>query len=336
MVHTYSEAAWARRRQRAIERGFIQQRPPSSRYMMVETALLETMKCMYRSIVLHREHDAMIGMSHHFARLASREARFEGMIGDEQYEVATRVHRRAGRAKHEVSKRMVDVSARRDGDDLVFCVDPWKGKVFPKQPVPLELDDPWAAWRSRLLSGVQGVRDDEDVDGGVQHECGIHDGDAAGSRGGREDFQLALRPLASLPELVFCISGCFARLQGAIGQEEDFVDCSSLVSGCQARYDQLLADDFDMLLAVRADRDRVRRCIAKLHCECHFRDTAVESDTDEDDDGRSSRSSGDSVFALPTDFVHSDDEGGNLRALRDLRGSVQSSKVHPCGIVAFR
>ena len=113
------------------------------------------------------------------------------------------------------------------------------------------------------------------------------------------------------------------------------MDCSSLVSGRQARYDQLVADDFDMLLPMRADRDRVRRRIAKLRCECHFRDTEVEPDTV--DDGRSSWFSGDSVFALPTDVVvHFDDEGGNPRALRDLRGSVQSSEVHPCGIVAFR
>lgn len=109
----------------------------------------------------------------------------------------------------------------------------------------------------------------DEAEGG---ECGIHDGDAAGSRGGREDFQLALRPLASLPGLVFCFSSCFARLQGATGQEEDFVDCSSLGGGCQARHDQLLVDDFDMLLTVRTDRDRVRRRITKLPCECHFRE----------------------------------------------------------------
>ena len=60
----------------------------------------------------------------------------------------------------------------------------------------------------------------------------------------------------------------------------------------------------------------------------------MESDTD--DDGRFLWSSGDSVFALPTDFVHCGDEGGNPRSRRDLRGPVQSSKVHPCGIVAIR
>ena len=176
MVHTYSEAAWARRRQRAIERGYIQQRPYSGRYMMMEIALMETMKCTYRSIVLHREHDAMTGMSHHFARMASRAARCEGMIGDEQHKVATRVHRRAGRAKHEVSRRMDDVSARKDGDDLVFCVDPWKGKAFPKQPVPLEQDDPWAAWRSRRHEHDLCI---EDV--AVESRCVVE------SRGGSDD-----------------------------------------------------------------------------------------------------------------------------------------------------
>ena len=184
----------------------------------------------------------------------------------------------------------------------------------------------------------EGKEEDDDTEKEADEakggECGIYDGDAAGSRGGREDFQLALRPLASLPGLVFCISTCFARLQGATGQEEDFVDCSSLVSGCQARYDQLLVGDFDMLLAVRADRDRVRRCITKLRCECNFRGTEKEPGTD--DDGRFSWSSCDSVFALLPDVVHSEDEGGNPRTLRDLRRSVQSSRVHPCGIVAFR
>jgi len=332
--------------------------------VLVEAELRHAVVAAHRSLSWHCRHDELTGMLHHHGSLAGKHAHDAGVINSTELAKATRIHRTAGRLKHSISGRQWR-RVGEGGDDKVFFNDPWAGKVLltsgSAAPSRDDQPDAWRFWSRRKEADEEDVKQEgankegeadekEEAEEGKEEdadkekeadeseggECGIHDGDAAGSRGGREDFQLALRPLASLPELVFCISGCFARLQGAIGQEEDFVDCSSLVSGCQARYDQLLADDFDMLLAVRADRDRVRRCIAKLHCECHFRDTAVESDTDEDDDGRSSRSSGDSVFALPTDFVLSDNEGGNPRALRDLRGSVQSSKVHPCGIVAFR
>ena len=161
MVHTYSGAAWEKRRQRAIARGFVRHRSSNNRYMMVEDALFETMKLMYRSIALHCEHDRMTSASHHFARMASYSAHNMGMIDDSQYATATRLHRRAGRAKHEVSKSIVDVSAQRDGEDLVFSADPWKGKVLPKLPEPPEQGDSWAAWLLSRRVGNQNVQDGE-------------------------------------------------------------------------------------------------------------------------------------------------------------------------------
>ena len=157
----------------------------------------------------------------------------------------------------------------------------------------------------------------------------------------REDIRMALLPLASLPELVYCISSSFARLQGTNGQEEDIVECSCLELRNQKRYDRLVLEDFDMFMAVRVDKKRLQRTFTRLDYECQNADAGVESGTftieelfNEDDDGCSSWCSAGSVFAMDYDFVQSDHEGGNPRSLRLLRGSVQSTKDYPCGIVA--
>ena len=70
----------------------------------------------------------MLFRSYH-ARLASLFSKRSGKICDDELAAASVVHKRAGRLKHNTSKRKLKEVAERQADDVdeLFIADPWAG-----------------------------------------------------------------------------------------------------------------------------------------------------------------------------------------------------------------
>ena len=146
MPHCYSYEVLRRRRDRAIQRGYIEARPEGQQYMLVETRYRHAMIMAYRSIRWHDRHDRLANTVHHHARLATRCAKQEGLISDAECKAAAYTHREAGRLKHGVSKW------RAKEHDELFAADPWAGKTLCNEHAAVSRDcsdDPWSAWQDR-------------------------------------------------------------------------------------------------------------------------------------------------------------------------------------------
>jgi hypothetical protein len=163
MPHCYSREAWARRRDRAIRRGYVEPRLDGYRYVLVESGFEEAVKAAYRSMRWHYVHDRMTGSVHHHGRLATLCAKRAGSINDSEFAEATCVHRKAGRLKHGVSRWEAKTVERRaacadKGRDFLYDSDPWanahvgdvgavcegEGEARRQEP-----EDTWRAWRER-------------------------------------------------------------------------------------------------------------------------------------------------------------------------------------------
>ena len=182
MPHCYSEEAWQKRRSRAVQRGYIQQRPSGQRYIMVDGGFQLAMKAAYRSLKLHFEHDMLTGLAHHHGRQASRYAKQVGRIDENQFEKATRAHRIAGKMKHSVSRKWIRTAESSDSacpHDELFVSDPWAGmsgsvSVSAAESCD-EQEDVWRPWCERLAVH-DAIREPEAQEAGdMSHLCAIVD-----------------------------------------------------------------------------------------------------------------------------------------------------------------
>ena len=149
-----SARALALRRQRAMDRGFLQQLPPGRRYVEVAAAVAEEVKAMAKSKELHVSHELAVGRAFHYARHATLAAR--SLIGENDWKRSNAAHRAANRAKHGSRHRWADVhddGAASSGIDSEFredplqAKDPWLGACgsLPAPCVPSQ-GDAWASW----------------------------------------------------------------------------------------------------------------------------------------------------------------------------------------------
>mmetsp|Transcript_79643 Transcript_79643/g.237225 ORF Transcript_79643/g.237225 Transcript_79643/m.237225 type:complete len:459 (+) Transcript_79643:169-1545(+) len=103
MVHSHSPEKLRARTQRAIAKGFIvPHSAPGKSYIEVDANIKKAAVAVVRSMEVHRHHDALSGSCHHHARLATFGAR--PLLPPTEADAALRLHRRAGRAKHGVSR----------------------------------------------------------------------------------------------------------------------------------------------------------------------------------------------------------------------------------------
>jgi len=139
MVHKYSAAALARRRQRALALGFLAPAPPGSRHVLVPTEIAPRIKTIAKSLNMHQQHNALASVNAHYARSATMLAARKGLLSDPQRNVAMSVHRAANRAKHAWAP-IVPV-------DPLTVADPWAGASLPcrRHSGAVGPEDPW--WR---------------------------------------------------------------------------------------------------------------------------------------------------------------------------------------------
>ena len=111
MARGWSEAARARRRLRALERGYIQRNDDGFAHVSVPVNIKPAMRQICRSLETHVEHDVLLGVPHHYARHATLAAAKAGVIDDVLVKKSLSVHRAAGKAKHELSARVLATSS---------------------------------------------------------------------------------------------------------------------------------------------------------------------------------------------------------------------------------
>lgn len=97
----HSSAAVARRRQRAIRRGYICATPQGFSHVLIERSIVDRVRETARSLMLHRRHGMAAGHMAHYARDATRLAAERGCITQPECSRALRQHRLANRAKHD-------------------------------------------------------------------------------------------------------------------------------------------------------------------------------------------------------------------------------------------
>ena len=117
MPHKLSEAALAKRRQRAIDRGFMIPRPKGHRFVAIRDDLHSAMYHIHRSLRLHRQHDLATECEHHFARQATLRAMQQGVISEGAARDGFSAHRAGNRHKHEISKEPSTDSCAVEGQD---------------------------------------------------------------------------------------------------------------------------------------------------------------------------------------------------------------------------
>jgi len=103
MVHSYSSEARARRRERALQRGYLRPISEGWRHVAVRAELVAVARPVLSSLALHRFHDEMVGQAHHNGRQAAEAAFDAGCISHEELVRSRAVHQAGGRAKHRVS-----------------------------------------------------------------------------------------------------------------------------------------------------------------------------------------------------------------------------------------
>jgi len=107
MPHRFSPDARSLRRQRAHNRGYVLPVTKGCSHIEVPDEILPAAKLICRSLATHVAHDALAGLPHHHARLATAAALAGGHIDEASAKKAWREHRAASRAKHDVSKHKV-------------------------------------------------------------------------------------------------------------------------------------------------------------------------------------------------------------------------------------
>ena len=198
MPHVYSQESWARRRERAATRGYLQYTPWGHRYILVKAGYHNALLMAYQSMRLHVEHDQMTGGHHHYARLATRQAYKDGKIGDPEHRRAVVVHRAAGRLKHSISsKGHARGCGEVDQEDPVYMKDPWACRAVDVGYLaasscgvdhgPDEDHDPWMTYRARRgAAGCEASAEGPEVSQDGWDNENVMD-EAAESCGDRED-----------------------------------------------------------------------------------------------------------------------------------------------------
>lgn len=142
MPHLHSAAARERRRNRAIQKGFVVARVGQA-WIQVDKQVRKAALVAARSLELHRLHDEMCGAQHHRGRLASLQASAEGLLSPDLAKEAARTHRSAGRLKHSISKQPVVAVPKQpcvalakwaDTNDDDGPADSWEELVAPPLP----------------------------------------------------------------------------------------------------------------------------------------------------------------------------------------------------------
>lgn len=104
MPRGWSHEARESRRQRAHERGYLKPLPDDDfSYMAVRKDLKPALKLMHKSLLMHKDHDLLLGQAHHHGRNATRAAHKHNLIDDDLAQDGMKAHKLAGKAKHTVS-----------------------------------------------------------------------------------------------------------------------------------------------------------------------------------------------------------------------------------------
>ena len=96
MPHSRSAAAMVLRRDRALQRGYLQSVPRGSSFILVPSPVHQRCKRVVASLALHASHNALAGKPYHFARHATAAA----PLPQDDKRIAYKVHRAANHAKH--------------------------------------------------------------------------------------------------------------------------------------------------------------------------------------------------------------------------------------------
>mmetsp|Transcript_89838 Transcript_89838/g.225939 ORF Transcript_89838/g.225939 Transcript_89838/m.225939 type:complete len:335 (-) Transcript_89838:276-1280(-) len=107
MPHRFSADARSHRQQRAHDRGYVLPVTKGCSHIEVPDEILPAAKLICRSLATHVAHDALAGLPHHHARLATSAALAGGHIDEASGLKAWQEHRAASRAKHDISKHNV-------------------------------------------------------------------------------------------------------------------------------------------------------------------------------------------------------------------------------------
>ena len=100
MPHSRSPAKALIRRERAVERNYLQWVPTGAKWVLASTSIAPAAKVVVRSMAVHAAHDVLSGCAHHHARVSTNSAR--PSLSDAEARAAQSLHRAANRAKHSV------------------------------------------------------------------------------------------------------------------------------------------------------------------------------------------------------------------------------------------
>lgn len=101
MPHVRSFQAALARRQRAIAKGFVVEKPRDHSHVLVPNEIAPSVRVMSRALSTHCALDQLAGKQHHYlshAALATRSS-----LGEERYRQVLHLNKVAGRAKHHIS-----------------------------------------------------------------------------------------------------------------------------------------------------------------------------------------------------------------------------------------
>jgi len=115
MPHCRSAIAKRRRRERAVDMGFLQPVPSGQAHVLVDEAVVTRTKAIAKSLALHHKHNLVAKESSHFAMQSALKARTA--IGDEQFSNAVAIHKAANRAKHSWDLQASCVASSTSNDD---------------------------------------------------------------------------------------------------------------------------------------------------------------------------------------------------------------------------
>ena len=109
MPHCRSASAWEKRQARAVARGYIRSCPPGRNFISVCAAIRPEACEIIRSLEVHWKHDCLLSVPHHHARYATLSAWNKERISDGEARSALKLHRRAGKAKHGISRHSLSL-----------------------------------------------------------------------------------------------------------------------------------------------------------------------------------------------------------------------------------
>ena len=110
MPHKHSPEARLARRRRAFRLGFLRSSATGKRWIQVDSEVANAARVSARSLEFHAKHDLASGISHHFARNATWEAR--NHISSHERNLAMKTHQQAGALKHTIGEKAIKSCSR--------------------------------------------------------------------------------------------------------------------------------------------------------------------------------------------------------------------------------